>query len=151
MQQYCEWINTASPTRTAVPMAQSDPIEPSIEQLMDTYVWAGQQRQSGLDWCCQWYSEYRTGISGLYYGTLKQLCWYTALLEGESASTISVHLIMSIIPQLCKESFLNLYAMEMDYLPIQALSVSCKRVFSSSSETDMKKHNHINNLLMEAL
>jgi hypothetical protein len=41
--------------------------------------------------------------------------------------------------------------MAMDYLPIQASSVSCERVFSSSSETDTKKHNRINGLLMEAL
>ena len=58
---------------------------------------------------------------------------------------------MNIIPQLCKETFPTLYTMAMDYLPIQALSVSCKRVFSSSSKTDTKKHNHINGLLMEAL
>ena len=58
---------------------------------------------------------------------------------------------MNIIPQLHEESFPTLYAMAMDYLPIQTSSVSCKRVFSSSSEMDMKKHNHINGLLMEAL
>ena len=39
----------------------------------------------------------------------------------------------------------------MDYLPIQASLVSCERVFSSSSEIDTKKQNHINGLLMEAL
>ena len=58
---------------------------------------------------------------------------------------------MNITPQLCEESFPTLYAMAMDYLPIQALSVSCERVFSSSSETDTKKRNRINGLLMEAL
>ena len=47
MQQYCEWINTAAPTRTAVPMAWSDPIEPSIEWLMDTY---GLDNKDGVDW-----------------------------------------------------------------------------------------------------
>ena len=41
--------------------------------------------------------------------------------------------------------------MAMNYLPIQVSSVLCERVFSLSSETDMKKHNHINGLLMEAL
>ena len=41
--------------------------------------------------------------------------------------------------------------MAMDYLLIQASSVSCKRVFSSSSETDTKKCNCIKGLLMEAL
>ena len=47
MQQYREWINTATPTRTAVPIAQSDPIEPSIEQLMDTY---GLDDKDRVDW-----------------------------------------------------------------------------------------------------
>ena len=47
MQKYCEQINTASPTRTAVPMAQSDPIEPSVEQLMDTY---GLDDEDGAVW-----------------------------------------------------------------------------------------------------
>ena len=41
--------------------------------------------------------------------------------------------------------------MAMDYLPVQASLVSCEQVFSSSSETDTKKRNHINGLLMEAL
>ena len=58
---------------------------------------------------------------------------------------------MNIIPQLREESFPTLYTMAMDYLPIQASSVSCERVFSSSSETDTKKCNHIDGLLMEAL
>ena len=39
----------------------------------------------------------------------------------------------------------------MDYLPIQALSVLCERVFSSRTETDTKKHNQIGPTLMEAL
>ena len=38
----------------------------------------------------------------------------------------------------------------MDYLPIQASSVSCERVFSSSAETDTKKRNRIGPTLMEA-
>jgi hypothetical protein len=48
-------------------------------------------------------------------------------------------------------SFPTLYEMAMDYLPIQATSVPCERVFSSSSETDTKRRNRINPLLMEAL
>jgi hypothetical protein len=39
----------------------------------------------------------------------------------------------------------------MDYLPIQASSVPCERVFSSSAETDTKKRNRISATLMEAL
>jgi predicted secreted protein len=41
--------------------------------------------------------------------------------------------------------------MAMDYLPIQASSIPCERVFSSSAETDTKRRNRINPLLMEAL
>lgn len=41
--------------------------------------------------------------------------------------------------------------MAMDYLPIQATSVPCERVFSSSAETDTLRRNHISPSLMEAL
>ena len=41
--------------------------------------------------------------------------------------------------------------MAMDYLPIQASSVPCERIFSSSAETDTKRRSRINSLLMEAL
>ncbi|KIK16556.1 hypothetical protein PISMIDRAFT_113133 [Pisolithus microcarpus 441] len=43
------------------------------------------------------------------------------------------------------------FTIALDYLPIQASSVPCKHVFSSSSETDMKKRNRIAPALMEAL
>ena len=39
----------------------------------------------------------------------------------------------------------------MDYLPIQASSVPCERIFSSSTETDTKCCNRIGPVLMEAL
>ena len=39
----------------------------------------------------------------------------------------------------------------MDYLPIQASSVLCEWIFSSSAETDTEKRNRISPLLMEAL
>lgn len=39
----------------------------------------------------------------------------------------------------------------MDYLPIQASSVPCERVFSSSAETDTARRNRISPVLMEAL
>ena len=41
--------------------------------------------------------------------------------------------------------------MAMDYLPIQASSVPCERVFSSSAETDTRRRNRISPPLMEAL
>ena len=49
MQQYHEQINAPAPapTRTAVPVARSDPIEPSIKRLMDTY---GLDNEDGVDW-----------------------------------------------------------------------------------------------------
>jgi hypothetical protein len=53
--------------------------------------------------------------------------------------------------QISCTAFPTLYAMAMDYLPIQASAVSCERVFSSSAETDTKKRNRINPELMESL
>ena len=47
--------------------------------------------------------------------------------------------------------FPTLYAMAMDYLPIQASSVPCEQIFSSSAETDTKQRNCIGAPLMEAL
>jgi hypothetical protein len=53
--------------------------------------------------------------------------------------------------QVNEGSFPTLFAMAMDYLPIQASAVPCERIFSSSAETDTKKRNRISPLLMEAL
>lgn len=39
----------------------------------------------------------------------------------------------------------------MDYLPVQATSVPCERIFSSSAETDTKRRNRLSPLTMEAL
>ena len=39
----------------------------------------------------------------------------------------------------------------MDYLPIQATSVPCERIFSSAKETDTAKRNKMSPVLMEAL
>ena len=39
----------------------------------------------------------------------------------------------------------------MDYLPVQATSVPCERVFSSAKETDTAKRNRIKSTVMEAL
>jgi hypothetical protein len=39
----------------------------------------------------------------------------------------------------------------MDYLPIQATSVPCERVFSSAKETDTAKRNKLDPILMEIL
>lgn len=53
--------------------------------------------------------------------------------------------------QVNSTSFPTLFAMAMDFLPIQATAVPCERVFSSSAETDTKRRNRISPLLMEAL
>jgi hypothetical protein len=45
----------------------------------------------------------------------------------------------------------NIFRLFADYPPIQATSVPSERVFSSSAETDTKRRNRINALLMEAL
>ena len=44
-----------------------------------------------------------------------------------------------------------MFGIALDYLPIQASSVPCERVFSSAKETDTVKHNRIHPVLMEAL
>ena len=47
--------------------------------------------------------------------------------------------------------FPTIFRIAMDYLPIQASVVSCKRVLLSSAETDTKKQDRIKPELMEAL
>jgi hypothetical protein len=53
--------------------------------------------------------------------------------------------------QINRSEFPTLFAIAMDYLPIQASSVPCERVFSSAKETDTPKRNRIHPMLMEAL
>jgi hypothetical protein len=50
-----------------------------------------------------------------------------------------------------KTEFPTLFRIALDYLPIQASSVPCERVFSSAKETDTAKRNRIHPVLMEAL
>ena len=45
----------------------------------------------------------------------------------------------------------TLFAMAADYLPIQASSVPCERVFSSSKETTTAKRNRMSGKLVEQL
>ena len=53
--------------------------------------------------------------------------------------------------QINKAEFPTLFRIALDYLPIQASSVPCERVFSSAKETDTLKRNRIHPVLMEAL
>ena len=53
--------------------------------------------------------------------------------------------------QINRTEFPTLFAIAMDYLPIQASSVPCERVFLSAKETDTSKRNRIHPMLMEAL
>jgi hypothetical protein len=53
--------------------------------------------------------------------------------------------------QINRNEFPTLFAIAMDYLPIQASSVPCERIFSSAKETDTSKRNRIHPMLMEAL
>ena len=55
------------------------------------------------------------------------------------------------VPQTNCSTYPTIFAIAMDYLPIQASAVPCERVFSSSAETDTKRRNRISPLMMEAL
>ena len=57
----------------------------------------------------------------------------------------------SLPHQANKTEFPTLFSIAMDYLPIQATSVPCERIFSSAKDTDTAKRNRINPVLMEAL
>jgi hypothetical protein len=54
-------------------------------------------------------------------------------------------------PQSNRTTYPTIFAIAMDYLPIQASSVPCERVFSSSAETDTRRRNCISPLMMEVL
>jgi hypothetical protein len=53
--------------------------------------------------------------------------------------------------QINRTEFPTLFGIALDYLPIQASSVPCERVFSSAKETDTLKRNRIHPVLMEVL
>ena len=53
--------------------------------------------------------------------------------------------------QLNESTLPTFFEIFLDFIPIQASAVPSERVFSSSAETDTKKQNRINPVLMEAL
>jgi hypothetical protein len=55
------------------------------------------------------------------------------------------------VQQLNELTHTTFFEVSLDFLPIQASAVPSERVFSSSGETDTKKRNRINPVLMEAL
>jgi len=55
------------------------------------------------------------------------------------------------VQQFSETSLPTCFDMFLDFLLIQASAVPSERVFSSSAETDTKKRNRINPVLMEAL
>jgi hAT family C-terminal dimerisation region len=57
----------------------------------------------------------------------------------------------SLSQQANRMEFPTLFSIAMNYLPIQATSVPCERVFSSAKDTDTAKRNRINPVTMEAL
>jgi hypothetical protein len=57
----------------------------------------------------------------------------------------------SLPQQANRMEFPTLFSIAMDYLPIQATSVPCERVFSSAKDTDTAKRNRISPVLIEAL
>ncbi|KIK81338.1 hypothetical protein PAXRUDRAFT_156320 [Paxillus rubicundulus Ve08.2h10] len=76
-------------------------------------------------------------------------------VEQELASYLATDIAQKTDPlafwHVSHATFSTLFQIAMDYLPIQASSVPCKQVFSSSAETMTKQHNHISPILMEAL
>ena len=59
--------------------------------------------------------------------------------------------ILISMQQLNELTLLTFFAMSLNFIPIQASAVPSERMFSSSAETDTKKRNRINPVLMEAL
>ena len=53
--------------------------------------------------------------------------------------------------QVSESTHPTIFAVAIDYIPIQASSVPSERVFSSSGETDTAKRNWMSPILMEAL
>ena len=53
--------------------------------------------------------------------------------------------------QINRSKFPTLFAIALDYLPIQVSAVPCEHIFLSAKETDTLKRNQIHPMLMEVL
>jgi hypothetical protein len=80
-------------------------------------------------------------------GTNTLKFWEVRDTESESTQTSANYLGQ----QSSQLTYPTIFDVSLDYLPIQASAVPSERVFSSSAETDTKKRNRINPVLMEAL
>lgn len=80
-------------------------------------------------------------------GTNTLKFWEVCDTESENTQTSANYLG----PQSSQLTYPTIFDVSLDYLPIQASAVPSERVFSSSAETDTKKRNRINPVLMEAL
>ena len=106
---------------------------------------------------------YKKKTSGSF--SVKAEFWKYALAETSSAETdilwfweVRFHGPMGhgamthlIHEQANRTEFPTLFAIAMDYLPIQATSVPCEHMFLSAKETDTTKQNWTSPVLMEAL
>jgi hAT family C-terminal dimerisation region len=91
----------------------------------------------------QEYQAYATG----------KLSKHASILKFWEVGRCCVMILQSMLTALQNNctTFPTLFAIAMDYIPVQASSVPCERVFSSSAETDTKRRNRISPMLMEAL
>jgi hypothetical protein len=95
--------------------------------------------------------EFLEYINGTFAQTELDDADIIAFWEVSSHYCPFLFLISCFAPQKNELRFPTLFAIALDYLPIQASAVPCERVFSSSAETDTKRRNRIHPMLMEAL
>jgi len=75
----------------------------------------------------------------------------TDLVDFWNVSYVDYNSLMKYIQLSQQQEYPRIFPVAMDYLSIQASSVPCEHVFSSTDETDTKKRNRILPLLMEVL
>ncbi|KIJ58973.1 hypothetical protein HYDPIDRAFT_101632, partial [Hydnomerulius pinastri MD-312] len=134
-----------------------------LEAIMDTSL----AEIAGLEWADKYYT--RMGDTKAYLismGMLTSAASFnstdsvTQMSEYRKRKTTDVSVEQNIPnrhhwsycnPQMNINVYPTLFAMAMDYLPVQGSAVPCEQIFSSSAETDTKKRNRIKPVLMEAL